>query len=316
MATIRKVGKKYRAEIRKNGVSKSRNFSTKGEAQYWAKNTEKIITGEIDYSSQVTFEQAAKRYLSEQSQRKGARWESVRIHKLLNSGLGLYTLGQLNPQFWKAWINEQTISPSSVRRELALISAVFRESIEWGYIDHNPLHDVKSPKSARPRDRIITDTEIDLINNHLAKGKGSSHQIRIAFNLALLTGMRRGEILSLDWSQIDLERRYLTLLDTKNGDKRDVPLSTSALDVIKAVEGRQGALFTVNADVLSSTFRKACKSLGIVDLRFHDTRHRAVMDLSKKLSVIELARVIGHRDLKSLMIYYHPSAEDLARLLD
>lgn len=316
MATIRKVGNKYRAEVRKQGVSKSRNFKTKGEAQQWAKNTERLITGEIDFSSQVTFEQAAHRYLTEQSQRKGARWESVRIHKLLKSGLGDYTLGQLNPQFWKSWINEQTISPSSVRRELALISGIFRECVEWGYMEHNPLHDVKSPKSAKPRDRVITDAEIVLINDHLAKGKGSSQQIRIAFNLALLTGMRRSEILSLDWSQIDLERRFLTLLDTKNGDKRDVPLSSQAIDVLGAIEGRVGRLFTVKPDVLSSTFRKACISLGIENLRFHDTRHRAVMDLSKKLSVIELARVIGHRDLKSLMIYYHPSAEDLAKRLD
>ena len=315
MATFRKVGKRWRAEVRQQGVTKSKNFASKGEAQAWARFQEKIVTGG-DVAHDISFKAVCIRYLKEQSQRKGARWESVRIHKLLNNGLDQYMLGNLTPQFWKQWILEQTISPASIRRELSLLGSVFRECIEWGYLSEPPLRDVKQPSKTRSRDRVITDLEIEQINDYLTKGKESSQQIRAAFNLALATGMRRGEILSLEWSQIDLERRFLRLNDTKNGDKRDVPLSSHALSILTAQNGTDGRLFTVKPDVLSSTFRKVCKRLEIEDLRFHDTRHRAVMDLAKKLSVIELARVIGHRDLKSLMIYYHPSAEDLAKLLD
>jgi integrase len=78
------------------------------------------------------------------------------------------------------------------------------------------------------------------------------------------------------------------------------------------MERRSAHVFPVNKESAGATFRKLRKKLGIEDLRFHDTRHEATSRLSKKLHVLELAATIGHRDLKSLMVYYNPTADELA----
>jgi len=83
--------------------------------------------------------------------------------------------------------------------------------------------------------------------------------------------------------------------------------------LIKLLPGKR---FTVSGDVHSRLFSRATRKAGIEDLRFHDSRAAGLMRLSKKLDVLDLARVVGHRDTKSLMIYYRNRAEDIARLLD
>lgn len=141
----------------------------------------------------------------------------------------------------------------------------------------------------------------------------TSQRIAVSYLVALETAMRAGEILSLNRSTVDYIRRVATLIDTKNGDRREVPLSSRAAKLLKSVDPEY---FTVSSAVHSQLFRRAVKNAGIEDLRFHDSRAAGLMKLSKKLDVLELARMVGHRDVRSLMIYYRQSAEDIAKLLD
>ena len=159
--------------------------------------------------------------------------------------------------------------------------------------------------------------------------------------------MRRGELLSLRWENVDLERRTAHLPDTKNGDARTVPLSTKAVGILKElsfrpdfsrggpVERVTGPVFATTAMAFRRGFTRAverareeyiadCKEAGttptpgfLCDVHFHDTRHEAASRLAEKLSnVLELSAVTGHRDLRMLKRYYHPRAEDLAKKLD
>jgi integrase len=123
--------------------------------------------------------------------------------------------------------------------------------------------------------------------------------------------MRRDEIVSLTRDKIDCDRRVLT----KNGDKREVPLSTKASEILSRLRG-PGKPFDVNKDVLTALFRRACIECSVLNAVFHDARATALTRLSTKLSVLELARMVGHRDLKSLMIYYRETADELAKKLD
>jgi integrase len=98
---------------------------------------------------------------------------------------------------------------------------------------------------------------------------------------------------------------------TKNGQSRDVPLSARALEIWKMVpEG-----FGLNAPILDALFRKAKKNAGIEGLTFHDTRHEAITRLAQKLDVLDLARMVGHTNVKQLLTYYNPTAEDIASRL-
>jgi integrase len=129
--------------------------------------------------------------------------------------------------------------------------------------------------------------------------------------------MRRGELLSLTWDNIDFRRRTAYLPETKNGEARTVPLSSRAIAVLTALpRSMDGRVFPITANALKIAFERAVRRAGIEDLHFHDLRHEATSRLAEKLpNVIELAAVTGHKDLRMLKRYYHPRAEDLARKL-
>jgi integrase len=142
--------------------------------------------------------------------------------------------------------------------------------------------------------------------------------------LALATAMRQGELIGLEWKNVDLERKVAKLLDTKNGEARNVPLSTEAVkaleDMSPASDGvvplRSGPMFAADSDQVVYEFRQACKKAGIVGLRFHDLRHEATSRLFEKgLNPMEAASVTGHKTLQMLKRYTNLRAEDLAKKL-
>ncbi|RMG23913.1 MAG: site-specific integrase, partial [Methanobacteriota archaeon] len=137
--------------------------------------------------------------------------------------------------------------------------------------------------------------------------------------IAIETAMRRGEIASMEWRYVDLRRRVVHLPDTKNGESRDVPLSTRAVEVLQARSKvrnlKDSRVFPLRSDAIGLAFRRICRRAGIEGLRFHDLRHEATTRMAERLHPLELARVTGHRDTKMLLRYYNPRAEDLARKL-
>jgi len=165
MAKPRKVGKRWKMEIRRKGVHKYATFDTKSEAIAWGKDMERIILGgAIEQSKDTTFYQIAHKYLREvATHKKGWRWEDIRIKKLLNDGLGSKILFKMDRKYWKRWISARLseVAPSSVNRELNLISAIFEHAIELEWIEHNPVRGIKRPKNPKHRDRRISDEEIN-----------------------------------------------------------------------------------------------------------------------------------------------------------
>jgi len=162
--------------------------------------------------------------------------------------------------------------------------------------------------------------------------------------LAIETAMRRGEIVSLQWEHVDLRRRVAHLPATKNGDARDVPLSSRAMLVLQTLQDARndakdraanpGQVFEIRGDAVTRAFEravtrartayvKACKEAVqrpdakfLTDLRFHDLRHEATSRLASIFPMHELTKITGHKDPRMLMRYYHPRAEDLAKRLE
>ena len=147
--------------------------------------------------------------------------------------------------------------------------------------------------------------------------KTASHELAVCFLLALETAMRQGELWNLDWMYVHLNRRHVTLTDTKNGTRRDVPLSKRAVELFgKLSPKRNGPVFHSKQSSADMLFRRAVKRSGIEDLKFHDSRHEALTRLAQKVVVLDLARMTGHKDPRSLMIYYNATAEVIAARLD
>jgi integrase len=126
--------------------------------------------------------------------------------------------------------------------------------------------------------------------------------------------MRRSELLTMEWCNVDLGQRYVLLTVTKNGEPRSVPLSTKAVLILEGLPKVIGGMvFPVSASALKGAWERACARAGISDLHFHDLRHEATSRIALKLpNLIELASVTGHKDVRMLGRYYHPRAAELA----
>lgn len=327
MGSINKRGKKYYARIRlmHNYITYNENksFPTKLEASIWVQQREKaIIEGaDKDYDEDKTLGDAMKRYLSEVTPtKKGKRNEAHRIKAIMQQDYfpKEVPLMKLKGKMIIEWRNQRPIANPSKNRELALIRSVVETARrDWNWTNHNPLTELKSLPEPPPRNRRISLREEEQLLEYFKFNeeppKLQKQKVGLIFLIALETAMRQSEITQLDWRHIDLDQKYLRLFDTKNSDNRDVPLSKRAVQLFKLMNPRDtGEVFNITSDSVSQTFRKATRYLSIEDLRFHDTRHEACTRLARKLQVLDLAKMTGHKDTRSLMIYYNPTATEIA----
>ncbi len=214
------------------------------------------------------------------------------------------------------------VSGATVNRELNLISSVFeRARKEWGWCVTNPVRDISRPKKPRPRDRRISDDEIERVLYALGYDENEEVTTRqqltgVLFLLGIETAMRRGEMVALKWTDIHLLQRYVSIVDSKNADRRDVPLTKRAVELLGRLKQEGERPFLFSSDTASTLFSRAVKKAEIENLRLHDARHEALTRLARKLDVLDLARMIGHRDPRSLMIYYNATASEIATRLD
>lgn len=328
MATYRKRGDVWRAEIAKNNIRESRTFSTKREAQEWAARRElEITTARSGKVIRWTLADVAKRYAEEISVTKaGYRWESVRIATLCRHPIAEQVMQDIQASDLAAWRDErlQEVQSASVLRDINLLRAIWRQAIrgEWHYVDHNPWAEVTKPADSRARTVTFTDEQIERIvtaSGYDVSGPPTStrQEAIVALLLSLETAMRAGEMIKLTWDNVDLDKRVAHLESTKNGDSRDVPLSSKAMGLLQNMRGRhQTRVFSLSSQLLDAYYRQCRDAAGVSGVRLHDARATAITRLSKKLDILELARMSGHRDPRSLMVYYRKSAAEIAQKLD
>lgn len=318
MANFEPRGKRIRARVMVNGQRDSGTFATKREAVAWATQREAELTGRR--LPDKTLADALERYgLEVAPTHKGARWEQVRLRKLATYPVAARLLASLEGPDLAAWRDARLkeVRPASVRRELTLLRSVLEAArLDWGWLRVNPLAGVRKPTAPASRKRRISQDEIDRLELAFGLGEGlaadtAMQRTGLAFLLGIESAMRAGEMIGL--LPTDVRAKAVTLPRTKNGDQREVPLSKRAREILALLLERGApTVFDLDPGTRDVLFRRARDAAGIADLHFHDSRAEAIWRLSKKLDVMELARVIGHRDLRSLLIYYAVSADDLA----
>lgn len=322
MATIEKrPGNHWRARVRRKGYPpQTETFKTKAAAENWARQIEnqvdKGVLLDTREAVRTSLKEALERYLREVTAgKRGKQAETSRINAWMASDIAHRPLLTIRGGDMAEHRDKRLAagkSPNSVRLELAIISHLYRiATTEWkmeGLV--NPVGSIRKPKPARARDRRLLDGEE-------AKLLTAASPLREAIILAVETAMRRGELCTLTRDQIDRKRRVARLDMTKNGDAREVPLSTRALEAIDALPIRiDRLLLGVTADWLSHAFEDLTAELKIDDLHFHDLRREAISRLFEQgWGIMEVKEVSGHKTLQMLTTYTKLKAKDLVKKL-
>ncbi|MFL9987627.1 site-specific integrase [Paraburkholderia sediminicola] len=335
MASFKKDGNVWRVQIARKGIRLSGSFSTKKAAEAWAVEKEsEIMKGTYSGAGSRTvsdlFDEYAKRV---SGGKQGGHWEITRFKAFKKNfpDLAGKLLTETNSHDWGLWRDARLagtdkmrpVGAGSVIREVNLFSAAFQTSVrEWKWLSASPLTDMKRPKDPLPRSRVYSAEEIDRLM--LCAGyefdqtpTTKTARVASAFLFALETAMRMGEIVGMDWNRVDLERRFVHLPKTKTGIPRDVPLSPRALEILGQLEPLkvefEGSVFGLESAITEALFRKFKTAAGIDGATFHDTRRTALTRLARHFTVLELAKISGHRDIRILSdVYYAPTAEGLA----
>jgi integrase len=320
----------YRTRLRINGGSKSATHLTLAESKLWLER-EKYAMRQLSaqgLSAKITLAKAVERYVDEVCVlHRGEQWERVRwtmmLRYLPSKQLSEFT--QLDIVAFKAE-RLLTVSPATVRREMGMVSAFFEHCRkEWRYVTANPCIDIARPKAPKHRERIVSELEITAICAALGYHVGETttqvstqqHQVAITVLLAVETGMRSGEIVGLEWENVHLEQQFVRLDMTKNGTARDVPLSKAAVALFEAMRGINAPhVFNLQNASRDALFRRARNKAGLLDVHFHDLRHTAATRLAQKVHALDLCKIMGWHDPKYALIYFNPTAQDIAARLD
>lgn len=327
MKNITKRGEySYRVRVYVNGSTETETFDTLKDAQIW--RDKKKARNELDPDKQQisnarikqreakssTMLKALERYEQEITpKKKGAKVELTRISKLKKTSISRKSIYAIHPSDVLVVLDEIGFSENNKRKYASLISHIFKTAKqEWRMDVHNPVAgEITLPSNGKARDRRLQEGELEKLEKLL------TGQLKQYFHLAIETGMRRSELLSLRWDQVDLKKVTVWLTDTKNGESRAVPLSSKArlaLDELKGLDKTK--VFTITTSQLRKGWEKIRAESKLGDLRIHDLRHEATSRFFEKgLNVIEAASITGHKSLTMLKRYTHLNPNDLAKKL-
>jgi integrase len=338
--TVRRAAKAhYRVQVRLRGAPPlTACFQSKTDAKKWAAQIESAIReGRYFHSSEARrhdLGELVERYLLEVNPQKPRGMRDRERHlRWWRHTLGHLKLADVTPVLLaeyrnrllrsKAAIGNKVRSPGTVNRYLASLSHAFTIAVkDWGWLDDNPCRKVRRATEPRGRVRFLSEAERDAL---LAACKTSSNPYLYPLVvLAVSTGARRGELLGLRWRQVDLAQSVIRLDQTKNDDRRALPLSGLAMAAIRLLHAARRIDTDLVFPSLSGrrplAIRKswdgALARAGIHDFRFHDLRHTAASYLAMSgATLAEIAEVLGHKTLAMVKRYSHLSTAHVASVV-
>ena len=347
---------RYRVKVRLKGQPpQTETFHRRTDAQRWAQETETAIREGRHFKTteakKHTLGQLVDRYIrdvlpqkrkSQKKQTAQLLWWKEQIGSYLLSDITPALIGEKRDELARGTTYRGTQrSPATVMRYLSALSHACSIAVkEWGWIEDSPMRKVTKLKESRGRVRFLDEQERERLLQ-ACKESSNPHLYPVVL-LAMSTGMRSGEILNLTWSDVDFPRKRIILQETKNGDRRAVPLAGAALDCLIRLEKKRridtNLLFPkvrmqtpraqssdspapvfqeegkdrvqkVQKPVqLRSVWMAALKKAGIENFRFHDLRHCAASYLAMSgASLAEIADILGHKTLAMVKRYAHLS---------
>lgn len=329
--TLKDGSKRYTAIIRIKGCeSRTETFRRQTDAKHWVAKIESELRDGKQLIPRAalkkTLGDAIDRYINEVLPEKPAlqaiqttelNWFKAELGNIplanITTPLIIQCRDKLSTEMGE---RGKVRSPATVVHFLAALSAMFSHCIsEWEWTQDNPVKRVKKPKVSNDRVRFLDDDERQ---RFLKTCKESSNkQLYLCVILAMSSGMRQAEQMELTWPNVDLKGGFLILHKTKNKEKRRIPLSGHALELLREhakvrrldtpllFPGKKDPLNPID---LRRPFENALKLAEIEDFHWHDLRHCcASYLLMNGASLPEIAKILGHKTLAMVMRYSHMS---------
>ena len=329
MAYFKQLKTKYwQVQIRRYGVKpETKTFPTRDEAKIWAR----LIESEIDrgiyvsrYEAEhITFSELVHRYQKEVTPTKKSASREISRLKCLDKFFGEVTLARINSEMVAYFRDERlslNLSGATVIKDLNTLSHIIDTAIkEWGlYIPQNPVKNIRKPRVNNSRSRRLSNGEEIIL---LAKCREHSLMMESVVIFAIETAMRLGEIINLNWSDIDMERKIATLFHTKNGEVRQVPLSNAAIASVRTLPRHIASLKVFwrwkAVSSFESSWQRVLAKSEIKNFRFHDLRHEATSRLFEmNLNMMEVSTITGHKTLQMLKRYTHLSIDKIVKKIN
>ncbi|NOU15340.1 MAG: site-specific integrase [Methylococcaceae bacterium] len=321
--------KRYRAEVRLKGYpAQTATFKRLTDAKKWIQDTESAIRDGRHFKTakakKHTIADMIDRYLSSAKLTK-VQDEHIGLHlRRWKDEIGFMVLADVNADTITA-IKEKLLneefrgkprSSTTVLRYMASLSTVFTIAVkDWAWLEDSPMKNITKPKPARGRVRFLDDAERERLL--IACKASRNKQLYMCVILAISTGMRQAELFGLKWQDVNLKDGFLILHETKNGERRRVPIAGHALELLREhnkirrldtqllFPGIKDPLKPID---LQQPWETARKNAGITDFTWHDLRHcTASYLLMNGASLAEIAEILGHKTLQMVKRYAHLS---------
>lgn len=278
----------------------------------YAKKVTDIVEGrhfEGAISKRTGFDDMVEKYLSEHAHSRDEHTVK-QLGKVFNG----YTLSEISTRMVAEYRTRrlQKVKPATVYQELALLRRMFNVAIrEWEWLKDNPVSRLSfSVGNRNARDRWLTPEEESV----LLECATNPHWLRTLLIVALNTGMRQGEILNLNWQDVDLSKKTILVVKSKNGQKRSIPMNATVCQALKEVKvrGISGRVFPIAIRSLRVAYEKTLGKAGIENFRFHDLRHTFATRLVQNgVDLYKVKELLGHKTLAMTTRYAHHYPESL-----
>ncbi len=314
----------YRVRVRLKGYPlQTASFDRLTDAKKWAQSTESAIREGRHFKTaeakKHTLTDLVERYVKDVLPTKTKKLSTDQLNQLnwWKKNIGEHLLADITPALIVEFRDQlsHTRKPATVSRYMAALSHAFTIAVnEWGWLEDSPMRKVKKPTEPRGRVRFLNEDE----RARLLKAcqDSPSNLLYICVILAISTGMRQGELMGLRWGDVNLKEGYLILHETKNGERRRVPLAGHALELLQ----QHNKVRRLDTDLLFAgsnpsspielrkPWKNALKQVEIDDFRWHDLRHCTASYLAMNgASLAEIAEILGHKTLQMVKRYAHLS---------
>jgi integrase len=261
-----------------------------------------------------TFQELAEEYLKWTVRQRCFRYKNIMIGQLLTTFKN-YRLNQINTRLLEHYQAERIKrgnKASTVNRVIATVKHMYTKAVEWDMASEELLRRVRKVKLLEENNRRLRFLSKEECQSLI---ESCNINIRDIVIIALNTGMRKGEILSLKWDNVDLTHGFILLNETKNGDRREIPINDTARKILGRQEKASDIDYVFYNRVtrealywIYSSFGKACRKAGIINFRFHDLRHTFASQLVMAgVDIVTVKELLGHKSLTMTLRYAHLS---------